>query len=126
MIHSGLNSSKICHILKQHFNFPLLCIVAHSEVYGYGFRPYEYLPPPNISGPDAGVASPGAARPSAVERQEAALGMYSLRTFLHPKLYMLVLGGKELLGIHASPFLVSTTAHYVARVESNWNAELKP
>ena len=74
-----------------------LCIVsvAHSEVYGYGFRPYEYLTPP--ANPET-MTIP--------EQQEAELGMYSMRSFLFPRIYSLFLFTKELLQIPGNPYLV--------------------
>ncbi len=70
--------------------------VAHSEVYGYGFRPYEFLSPCQ-----AGTVL------STAQTQEAALGMYSLRSFLYPRIYVALFEIKELLGLKCTPFLVS-------------------
>lgn len=51
--------------------------VANSEIYGYGFRPYEYLPPPDINNSNVTVA----------RKHEWQLGMYSLRSFLLPRIF---------------------------------------
>ncbi|KAL5017622.1 hypothetical protein ScPMuIL_007211 [Solemya velum] len=53
--------------------------VAHSELYGYGFRPYEYL-----RAPGAGSRLPVS------EAQTYSLGMYSMRSFLYPQIFVMV------------------------------------
>ncbi|OWF40950.1 uncharacterized protein LOC110463146 [Mizuhopecten yessoensis] len=69
--------------------------VAHSELYGYGFRPYEYMPPLD-----------GANTTTSVGRlQENMLGMYSLRSFLYPKLLAAALYVATLCGYTGSPML---------------------
>ncbi|CAG2212773.1 unnamed protein product [Mytilus edulis] len=54
--------------------------VAHSELYGFGFRPYEYLPPPDLNDPNITIA----------RKHEYHLGMYSLRSFIIPEIYSYV------------------------------------
>ncbi|XP_063397161.1 uncharacterized protein LOC134681454 [Mytilus trossulus] len=54
--------------------------VAHSELYGFGFRPYEYLQPPDLNDPNITIA----------RKHEYHLGMYSLRSFIIPKIYTYV------------------------------------
>ncbi|KAL5016409.1 hypothetical protein ScPMuIL_005998 [Solemya velum] len=72
--------------------------VAFSEVYGYGFRPYEYLPPPT------NVTSPA-------EEQEMENGMYSLRSFLYPRIFMVAFGIARWIGIGEKPFLIGKIFH---------------
>ena len=72
--------------------------VAHSEVYGYGFRTYEYLP----------AQLPGH-HVTASRAKELGLGMYSLRSFMLPHLIAFFMFIVERLGIPASPFLVSNS-----------------
>ena len=69
--------------------------VAHSEVYGYGFRTYEYLP-----------AEHPKYHMTTVRAQEVALGMYSLRSFMLPHLIALFMIVVDRAGIAVSPFLV--------------------
>ena len=112
--------------------------VGHSEMYGYGFRPYEYLPPPlNLTRADyrGHYARASQEKPSAminpdvdddddvhtgddvdspeafdhVTSQEAALGMYALRSLLLPRLYAMVLCLTERAHITTSSFLVCHT-----------------
>ncbi|XP_064613136.1 uncharacterized protein LOC135476921 [Liolophura sinensis] len=73
--------------------------VAHSEVYGYGFRAYEYQPPP-----------PGHFS-SQSAKDMASLGMYALRSFILPKIFMFVFTLAEMAGIKDQPFLVSKLFH---------------
>ncbi|XP_060075872.1 uncharacterized protein LOC132555542 [Ylistrum balloti] len=68
--------------------------VAHSEFYGYGFRPYEYMPPLE-----------GANSTSVGRLQENLLGMYSLRSFLYPKLLVIALHVATVFGYTGSPML---------------------
>ena len=75
--------------------------VAHSEVYGYGFRPYEYLPPP-------GSATINVT--SELRAEEVKRGMYSLRSFLLPKLLAAVLYTATYFIPNVSPYLVSITS----------------
>ena len=70
--------------------------VAHSEVYGYGFRTYEYLPE-KISGYHV----------SAARAQEIELGMFSLRSFMLPHLISVFMFLVDKIGPSAAPYLVS-------------------
>ena len=72
--------------------------VAHSEVYGYGFRTYEYLP-----------AEHPRYHMTTARAQEVALGMYSLRSFMLPHLIALFMIVVDKAGIAVPPFLVSNT-----------------
>ncbi|XP_060561315.1 uncharacterized protein LOC132721080 [Ruditapes philippinarum] len=67
--------------------------VAFSEVYGYGFRPYEYLRAPE------NISIPG-------EAQMLASGMYGLRSPIYPRMFMLSLRLAKMLGLDQSPFVV--------------------
>ena len=69
-------------------------VVAHSEVFGYGFRAYEYLP---------GTLGP---RDSSVRESEIHLGMSSMRSFIYPRFYILVSWLADICNIRLSPFLV--------------------
>ncbi|KAL3857570.1 hypothetical protein ACJMK2_012221 [Sinanodonta woodiana] len=74
--------------------------VAFSEVYSYGFRTYEYLPPPhNVT--------------SGVEQMESDMGMYSLRSFLLPDTLMLVFHLARFIGLGKNAFLVGKMFHAV-------------
>ena len=70
--------------------------VAHSELYGYGFRPYEYLPPP------------GSDNYTTAQTQEHALGMYSLRSCLLPKLFILVAYITDSVGLIGHHLMVNS------------------
>ncbi|XP_045172683.2 uncharacterized protein LOC123534472 isoform X2 [Mercenaria mercenaria] len=78
--------------------------VAHSDVFGYGFRPYEYLPPPS---PDVINST----TLSSAHVQEIQLGMFSLRSYILPKLISGVLILADMSGINASPYLVMKIFH---------------
>ena len=71
--------------------------VAHSEVYGYGFRTYEYLP-----------AEHPKYHMTTARAQELALGMYSLRSFMLPHVIALFMLIVDIAGIAVSPFLVGS------------------
>ena len=79
------------------FSFP----VAHSEVYGFGFRTYEYLPE-KIPGYHV----------SAARAQEVTLGMFSLRSFMLPHLIAVIMFLVDKLGLPGSLFLVSQFAEF--------------
>lgn len=67
--------------------------MAFTEVYGYGFRPYEYLPKPvNITN-------------SAVN-QTLQSGMYGLRSFLFPDVFALVLYTAKWTCLDKNPYMV--------------------
>ncbi|XP_069134914.1 uncharacterized protein [Argopecten irradians] len=76
--------------------------VAHSEFYGYGFRPYEYMPPLD-----------GANTTSVGRSQENVLGMFSLRSFLYPKVLVLALYAASFCGYTGSPMLFWKIFHAV-------------
>lgn len=69
--------------------------VAYSELQGYGFRPYEFLPP--ASGPNV----------TAARMQESMLGMYAMRSFIYPRILTGVGYIALLLGYNSSLFVVS-------------------
>ncbi|KAK7474442.1 hypothetical protein BaRGS_00034325 [Batillaria attramentaria] len=73
--------------------------VAHGEMYGYGFRPYEYMPPDRT--PDL---------PN-IRHQELDHGMAALRSFLVPRAYVMVTWLLELLGVSFTPFVAWKVAH---------------
>ncbi|XP_063448690.1 uncharacterized protein LOC134728150 [Mytilus trossulus] len=67
--------------------------VAFSEVYGHGFRTYEYSPPTiNVTTP--------------VEEQEMNQGMYSLRSFLYPQFFAVIFAVCKFVGIRLNCYLV--------------------
>ncbi|XP_067123950.1 uncharacterized protein [Centruroides vittatus] len=71
--------------------------VAHSEVYNYGFRPYEYLPskiPDSVS-----------------EKQHMKLSMHSMRSWLHPRFYIILFYFKECFSIKTNPFVFAKMCH---------------
>uniref|UniRef100_T1IM57 Mannosyltransferase n=1 Tax=Strigamia maritima TaxID=126957 RepID=T1IM57_STRMM len=84
--------------------------IAHSEAYGYGFRPYEYIAPP----PD------GATNLSISEARYFSLGMYSMRSWLYPRTYQLLFSIKECLNF------TSLSPYYVAKVFHSTFASLLP
>lgn len=78
----------------MHFSILLIFIsVAFSEVYGYGFRPYEYLPAPNHTDIYA-------------EAKLLQSGMYGLRSPIYPKMFMVALRFAKIAGLDQSPFMV--------------------
>ena len=67
--------------------------VAFADVYGYGFYPYEYLKPPtNIT--------------TSAEKQLAKMGMYSLRSFLYPKMFSFAMDIARWCYLPLTPFMV--------------------
>ncbi|KAK3589791.1 hypothetical protein CHS0354_015795 [Potamilus streckersoni] len=76
--------------------------VAHSEAFGYGFRAYEYMPPP---------VSENKSTASTALRQEHALGMYSLRPFILTHLLANVMIVANKLWPNISPFMVGRIFH---------------
>lgn len=74
--------------------------VAHSEMYGYGFRPYEFFLPPN-----------GTHDLSHSERQHFALGMYSMRSWIYPRCYQFLFWMREYFGWNMRPFQVAKLVH---------------
>ncbi|VDI40033.1 Hypothetical predicted protein [Mytilus galloprovincialis] len=67
--------------------------VAFSEVYGNGFRTYEYSPS------TTNVTTP-------VEEQEMNQGMYSLRSFLYPQFFAVIFAVCKFVGIRLNCYLV--------------------
>ena len=85
-----LNAQQWTNTLMYYALFP----VAHSEVHGYGFRAYEYLPEPSAS--------------QVAGRQHAAHGMYSLRSMVLPRVYAgVIFLVQTILDSAASSLLVS-------------------
>lgn len=66
--------------------------MAFSEHHGYGFRFYDYLPPPTNATP--------------VEEQELLSGMFSLRSFLLPGIYRLMFITADVLSLQILPLTV--------------------
>ncbi|XP_050410788.1 uncharacterized protein LOC126825253 [Patella vulgata] len=73
--------------------------VAHSEVYGYGFRPYEYL---------TGEAQPNNTR---IRERELQLGMAAMRSFLFPGFFVFISYCLEVLNVDVQPFLSWKISH---------------
>ncbi|XP_062566327.1 uncharacterized protein LOC134228664 isoform X1 [Saccostrea cucullata] len=73
--------------------------VAFSEYHGYGFRFYDYLPPPTNA--------------TSVEEQELLSGMFSLRSFLLPRIYMLMFAIADFLGVQLQPLMIARTGHVI-------------
>ena len=69
--------------------------VAHSEVYGYGFRAYEFNPPPEVT-----------SNTPQVRREEQRHGLSAMRSYLLPHVYVTVTWLLQRLGLHFPPFLV--------------------
>ncbi|XP_076473020.1 uncharacterized protein LOC143302299 isoform X2 [Babylonia areolata] len=74
--------------------------VAYSEIYGYGFRPYEFLPP--ARGDNL----------SQYQQVHQEHGMYALRSPLLPWFYVVVSWGVAMLGVTSpSPYLIWRIVH---------------
>lgn len=73
--------------------------VAYSELQGYGFRPYEFLPP--ASGPNV----------TSARMQESMLGMYAMRSFIYPRILTVVGYIALLLGYNSSLFVLWRMFH---------------
>uniref|UniRef100_K1PAF7 Mannosyltransferase n=1 Tax=Magallana gigas TaxID=29159 RepID=K1PAF7_MAGGI len=73
--------------------------VAYSELQGYGFRPYEFLPP--ASGPNV----------TSARMQERMLGMYAMRSFIYPRILTGVGYIALLLGYNSSLFVLWRIFH---------------
>ena len=69
--------------------------VAHSEVYGYGFRAYEFNPPPEVT-----------SNTPQVRKEEQRHGLSAMRSYLLPHVYVTVTWLLQRLGLHFPPFLV--------------------
>lgn len=73
--------------------------VAYSELQGYGFRPYEFLPP--ASGPNV----------TSARMQESMLGMFAMRSFIYPRILTGVGYIALLLGYNGSLFVLWRMFH---------------
>lgn len=74
--------------------------IAFSEVYGHGFYPYEYLPPPTNLSTDG-------------EKQQAAMEMYSLRSFLYPQMFAVAMKAARWFNLTLSPFMVCRISNVI-------------
>lgn len=88
---------RVCIYLR--WDFPHLITwslrsVAHSEQYGYGFRPFEFMAPED--GANATLA----------RQVELHHGLYALRSFLVPQAYVTVTWFLHVLGFNFPPFVV--------------------
>ncbi|WAR03213.1 hypothetical protein MAR_009771 [Mya arenaria] len=79
--------------------------VAHTEAFQFGFRSYEYLPPPPDSMVNVSI--------SQARAREVATGMYSLRSFILPKLLSAAILMARMAGISYTPFMVCKLVHVV-------------
>ncbi|ESO84700.1 hypothetical protein LOTGIDRAFT_168569 [Lottia gigantea] len=75
--------------------------VAHSEVYGYGFRPYEYL----TSTPNENTTR--------LRQREISLGMSAMRSFIYPSFFIAITWVAELFTQGIKPFLLWKVSHGV-------------
>ncbi|XP_021370387.1 uncharacterized protein LOC110461290 [Mizuhopecten yessoensis] len=74
--------------------------VGFSEASGYGFRTYEYLPPPvNVT--------------TSVEEQEVTNGMFSMRSFIFPLFYTFVFKMAAVVGYDYNPYLLGRLFHVI-------------
>ncbi|XP_078593639.1 uncharacterized protein LOC144871719 [Branchiostoma floridae x Branchiostoma japonicum] len=76
--------------------------VAYSEVYGYGFRSYEFGPVPRVN-ESAGFG---------VEAERAA-GMYAMRSFMYPRFLATMMMMVEGAGLRVGPFLAARIGHAI-------------
>eukprot|EP00058_Branchiostoma_floridae_P027972 XP_002613463.1 hypothetical protein BRAFLDRAFT_71934 [Branchiostoma floridae] len=77
--------------------------VAYSEVYGYGFRSYEFGPVPRENDTSAGFG---------VEAERAA-GMYAMRSFMYPRFLATIILMVEGAGLQVGPFLAARIGHAI-------------
>ncbi|KAH9489983.1 hypothetical protein Btru_035439 [Bulinus truncatus] len=75
--------------------------VAHSEVYGYGLRPYEFMGPASHE------------NLSHYQLVEKELGMQAMRSPLMAQFYMLVSALGWALGLHVHPYLMWRLSHVI-------------
>lgn len=68
--------------------------VAFSELRGFGFRPYEFLP------------SAFGSNVTAAREQESMLGMFALRSFIYPRIYTVVGYIALIFGYNGSFYMV--------------------
>ncbi|KAI8514963.1 hypothetical protein Bbelb_075540 [Branchiostoma belcheri] len=76
--------------------------VAYSEVYGYGFRSYEFGPVPRVND------TTGAGFAVEVER---AAGMYAMRSFMYPRFLAITMMAAEAAGLQIGPFQAARLGH---------------
>ncbi|XP_078676319.1 uncharacterized protein LOC144913443 [Branchiostoma floridae x Branchiostoma belcheri] len=76
--------------------------VAYSEVYGYGFRSYEFGPVPRVND------TTGAGFAVGVER---AAGMYAMRSFMYPRFLAITMMAAEAAGLQVGPFQAARLGH---------------
>ena len=80
---------------------PVLYIsVAHTQIYGYGFRPYEY------SSLSHGTLGGAASDVSLYRQRELELGMHGMRSALYPCFYVVVSFVADVFGLDVRPFVV--------------------
>ena len=95
-----------------------LFAVAHSHIYGYGFRTYEFQPHvkftktsdlsdhvQNLSTVKTNQTSQG--KVNAAISQEVDLGMYAMRSWMYPRVYMIVFKVMDRIDIRLSHLKVS-------------------
>ena len=83
-----------CDLLSINGNKFLSIAVAFSELHGFGFRPYEFLP------------SAFGSNVTAAREQESMLGMFALRSFIYPRIYTVVGYIALLFGYNGSFYMV--------------------
>ena len=74
--------------------------MAHTEVYGYGFRPYEF------SSLSHGTVGGAAGNVSLYRQRELELGMHGMRSALYPTFYVIVSCLADIVGLDVRPFVV--------------------
>ncbi|RUS75012.1 hypothetical protein EGW08_017235, partial [Elysia chlorotica] len=74
--------------------------VAHSQLYGYGLRPYEFNRPPKGD------------NLSQYETKDLSLGMYALRSPVYPQFMVFVVWLASSLGVHVNqPYVIFRLSH---------------
>ena len=74
--------------------------MAHTEVYGYGFRPYEF------SSLSHGTVGGAAGNVSLYRQRELELGMHGMRSALYPTFYVIVSCVADIVSLDVRPFVV--------------------
>ncbi|KAK7088577.1 uncharacterized protein [Littorina saxatilis] len=82
--------------------------VAHTQVYGFGFRPYEFS---SLSHGSTGGASNESV--SFYRQRELQLGMHGMRSALYPSFYVIVSWVAAILSLDVKPFVLWKVAHAV-------------
>ncbi|KAK7487919.1 hypothetical protein BaRGS_00020820, partial [Batillaria attramentaria] len=77
--------------------------VAHTQVYGYGFRPYEF----------SSLKQDDGASVSMYRQRELELGMHSMRSALYPRFYVIVSLVAAVLGADIQPFVLWKASHAI-------------